>query len=53
MYETYRCAGADDEMMIMDKSRAIRRHTTKMQMLFEEADDSGDGYLDCKEHTMI
>jgi len=52
MYETFRCAQADDEMMIMDKSRAIRRHSSKMHMLLEEADDSGDGFLNCHEFTV-
>lgn len=47
--ETFKVAAADDELMIMQKERQIRKHVEKMHLLFMEADDSGDGYLSKEE----
>eukprot|EP00929_Paragymnodinium_shiwhaense_P016561 TRINITY_DN1249_c0_g1_i1.p1 TRINITY_DN1249_c0_g1~~TRINITY_DN1249_c0_g1_i1.p1 ORF type:complete len:671 (+),score=118.12 TRINITY_DN1249_c0_g1_i1:63-2075(+) len=51
--ETLRVASSNDEIMIMQKERAMRRHVTKMKQLFAEADESGDGELTFEEFKGI
>jgi len=51
--ETFKVAACDDTLMMMQKSRAMRMHTKKMQAFFEAADDSGDGFLDKDEFRSI
>merc|ERR1712061_39441 len=43
LHETFKVAATDDDIMIMEKVRQTKKHVKKMQLLFEEADDSGDG----------
>merc|ERR1711933_160435 len=51
--ETLKVAHHDDEIMVTDKERAVQRHVKKMQALFEEAEESGDGYLNFDEVRKI
>merc|ERR1719502_937014 len=51
--ETFKVAACDDTLMLMQKQRAIRVHTKKMKLLFEAADESGDGNLDIDEFREI
>merc|ERR1712232_589963 len=43
----------NDDIMIMQKDRATRKHVTKMTQLFKEADESGDGYLSFDEFQEV
>eukprot|EP00929_Paragymnodinium_shiwhaense_P023779 TRINITY_DN14806_c0_g1_i1.p1 TRINITY_DN14806_c0_g1~~TRINITY_DN14806_c0_g1_i1.p1 ORF type:complete len:579 (+),score=59.43 TRINITY_DN14806_c0_g1_i1:180-1916(+) len=47
--ETFRVAQSDDGIMLMEKERQIRTHTTRMQQLLSEGDESQDGYLSLDE----
>eukprot|EP00929_Paragymnodinium_shiwhaense_P067717 TRINITY_DN3404_c0_g1_i1.p1 TRINITY_DN3404_c0_g1~~TRINITY_DN3404_c0_g1_i1.p1 ORF type:complete len:621 (+),score=122.72 TRINITY_DN3404_c0_g1_i1:99-1961(+) len=51
--ETIKVAASDDELMIMQKQRQVRKHTEKMEALLSEADDSGDGQLDFEEFLSV
>eukprot|EP00929_Paragymnodinium_shiwhaense_P001130 TRINITY_DN101353_c0_g1_i1.p1 TRINITY_DN101353_c0_g1~~TRINITY_DN101353_c0_g1_i1.p1 ORF type:complete len:667 (-),score=142.37 TRINITY_DN101353_c0_g1_i1:290-2290(-) len=51
LHETLKVAQADDDIMILQKERAIKRHIKKMQRLFHDADESGDGFLSLEEFT--
>merc|ERR1712146_443324 len=42
--ETFKSAQSDDELMIQQKDREIKKYVKKMHLLFREA-DSGNGYL--------
>jgi len=53
MQETFRVAHTDDNVMVREKQRAMRVHTTKMKALFDDADTSGDGKLDIEEFKAI
>eukprot|EP00929_Paragymnodinium_shiwhaense_P006170 TRINITY_DN10905_c0_g5_i1.p1 TRINITY_DN10905_c0_g5~~TRINITY_DN10905_c0_g5_i1.p1 ORF type:complete len:594 (-),score=113.17 TRINITY_DN10905_c0_g5_i1:236-2017(-) len=53
MHETFRVAASDDDLMIMQKNRKTELHIKKMTQLFVEADESGDGLLDCDEFNEI
>lgn len=46
LHETLSVAAQDDDLMIMKKMRAVKHHVEKMTILFEDADESGDGALD-------
>merc|ERR1711939_1014091 len=43
--ETFRSVQSDDEIMIKTKEKQADMHAAKMTMLFEAADESGDGLL--------
>merc|ERR1740123_800172 len=45
LHETFKVAQSDDHLMIIQKEREMRKNVRKMQTLFSEADDSGDGFL--------
>jgi hypothetical protein len=45
MHETFKVASSDDELMIVQKRRQNAKHAVKMQRLLQEADVSGDGYI--------
>lgn len=47
--ETFKVATTDDRIMLMQKERAVRTHTKKMQQLFKYADADGSGALDREE----
>jgi len=53
LHETFQVANADDELMIMNKERQIKKHTRKMHQFLAEADDSGDGLLSREEFRSI
>eukprot|EP00929_Paragymnodinium_shiwhaense_P013917 TRINITY_DN121765_c0_g1_i1.p1 TRINITY_DN121765_c0_g1~~TRINITY_DN121765_c0_g1_i1.p1 ORF type:complete len:655 (-),score=146.97 TRINITY_DN121765_c0_g1_i1:120-2084(-) len=53
LHETFRTAAADDDLMIMQRERAITKHVQKMRQLFHEADESCDGYLSFGEFQKI
>merc|ERR1712048_1042668 len=53
MFETFKAAAADDELMIMQKEAQQKMHASKMQHLFEEADEEGDGFLSYEEFLEI
>lgn len=53
LHETFKVASTDDELMIMQKNRQIAKNVEKMQQLFEEADESGDGYLSANEFVEV
>eukprot|EP00913_Durusdinium_trenchii_P020203 g18982.t1 len=49
MQETFKVAGSDDKIMMRQRERERKLHTKKMKVLFEHADESGDGILDMEE----
>lgn len=51
--ETFKVAAGDDTIMLMQKERQIKTHTKKMKILFEAADDSGDGQLSIDEFRCV
>jgi len=53
MHETFKVAGADDDLMIMEKEKMRRRHRTKMNVLLQEADSSGDAMMDWEEFQNV
>merc|ERR1719464_1911837 len=53
LHETFKVASSDDELMMMQQQRKVKKHVEKMQKLFAEADDSGDGYLSRSEFEEI
>merc|ERR1712037_33765 len=53
MHETFKVAGSDNELMIMQKHRESQEYREKMGILFEEADGSGDGGLTYEEFDEV
>jgi len=51
--ETFKVAASDEDMMIMQKNRQIRKHVENMDRFFKEADESGDGFLSYEEFQEI
>jgi hypothetical protein len=49
LHETFKVAQSDDEIMIMQRERAVRKHTQNMELFFEEADTDGDGAIRLEE----
>eukprot|EP00929_Paragymnodinium_shiwhaense_P119254 TRINITY_DN91135_c0_g1_i1.p1 TRINITY_DN91135_c0_g1~~TRINITY_DN91135_c0_g1_i1.p1 ORF type:complete len:617 (+),score=93.85 TRINITY_DN91135_c0_g1_i1:187-2037(+) len=47
--ETFRVAQSDDNIMIMHRERQIKTHTSRMEKLLIEGDESQDGYLNLEE----
>merc|ERR1740117_934809 len=45
MQETFKVAGNDDRIMIVQKAKSMRIARQKMHALFEAADESGDGTM--------
>eukprot|EP00812_Abedinium_dasypus_P000668 NODE_1078_length_1248_cov_303.816429.p1 GENE.NODE_1078_length_1248_cov_303.816429~~NODE_1078_length_1248_cov_303.816429.p1 ORF type:complete len:384 (+),score=127.72 NODE_1078_length_1248_cov_303.816429:160-1152(+) len=45
LHETFRVAASDDDLMIVQKVRATRKHVKKMQLLFERCEVSTDGMV--------
>eukprot|EP00812_Abedinium_dasypus_P005562 NODE_1698_length_1080_cov_271.745366.p1 GENE.NODE_1698_length_1080_cov_271.745366~~NODE_1698_length_1080_cov_271.745366.p1 ORF type:complete len:337 (-),score=120.11 NODE_1698_length_1080_cov_271.745366:52-963(-) len=53
LHETFRVAGADDELMVVQKTRAVHRHINKMMRLMTLTDTSGNGMLDRSEFIKV
>jgi len=53
MHETFKVAATDDAIMVSEKERAIKLHTAKMKLLFEAADEDGNGLLDREEFNKL
>eukprot|EP00930_Biecheleria_cincta_P004041 TRINITY_DN104945_c0_g1_i1.p1 TRINITY_DN104945_c0_g1~~TRINITY_DN104945_c0_g1_i1.p1 ORF type:complete len:557 (-),score=92.42 TRINITY_DN104945_c0_g1_i1:3-1673(-) len=53
MQETFKVAATDDFVMLRQKERDRRLHMAKMGLLFEQADDNGDGVLDPDEFRNV
>ncbi|CAJ1336444.1 unnamed protein product [Effrenium voratum] len=53
MQETFKVAGSDDKIMMRQRERERKLHTKKMKVLFEHADESGDGILDIEEFRQV
>eukprot|EP00929_Paragymnodinium_shiwhaense_P081272 TRINITY_DN4249_c0_g2_i1.p1 TRINITY_DN4249_c0_g2~~TRINITY_DN4249_c0_g2_i1.p1 ORF type:complete len:708 (+),score=192.20 TRINITY_DN4249_c0_g2_i1:129-2252(+) len=51
--ETIKLAASNDDLMIMEKNRWETLHEQKVKALFEEADETGDGFVDYTEFMMI
>eukprot|EP00419_Tripos_fusus_P032912 CAMPEP_0172780718 /NCGR_PEP_ID=MMETSP1074-20121228/203070_1 /TAXON_ID=2916 /ORGANISM="Ceratium fusus, Strain PA161109" /LENGTH=574 /DNA_ID=CAMNT_0013617695 /DNA_START=58 /DNA_END=1783 /DNA_ORIENTATION=- len=51
--ETFKVATSDDQIMLNNKRRAMKEHTTKMTNLFKYADTDGDGSLDRAEFDKV
>merc|ERR1712096_276595 len=51
--ETFKVATTNDEIMLLEKERQMRNHLTKMNSLFEHADENMDNVLDLKEFEMV
>eukprot|EP00929_Paragymnodinium_shiwhaense_P094806 TRINITY_DN55611_c0_g1_i1.p1 TRINITY_DN55611_c0_g1~~TRINITY_DN55611_c0_g1_i1.p1 ORF type:complete len:640 (-),score=119.40 TRINITY_DN55611_c0_g1_i1:85-2004(-) len=51
--ETLKAAQSNDEVMIMQRERAMSKHVRKISQLFKEADESGDGQLSLEEFQGI
>lgn len=49
LHETFQIAGQDDQVMILKKQRQLDNYIKKMTILFNELDDSGDGFLNREE----
>jgi len=53
LQETFKVASTDDMIMVRQKQRASGMLKTKMKLLFETIDHSGDGHLDFDEFCII
>merc|ERR1712038_2229406 len=53
MQETFRAAATNDRIMMMQKTRAASAHVHKMRRLFQQADTSGDGYINLDEFKTV
>lgn len=51
--ETFEVATSDDQIMLNNKARAIRKYEKKMSDLFKHADEDGSGSLDQEEFVEV
>lgn len=51
--ETFKVATTDDQIMLLQKDRAVKMHSQKMDKLFKLADENGDGLLDQEEFEAV
>jgi len=51
--ETFKVATSDDLIMLHTKARELKKHESKMRLLFESADADGDGTLDRSEFIQV
>merc|ERR1712032_808439 len=49
LHETFKVAGNDDELMMLQKHRETQKYQERLGILLQEADDSGDGILTDRE----
>jgi len=49
LHETFRVVGMNDELMIVNKSRACEKFKQKMRSFLAEVDNSGDDVIQRKE----
>merc|ERR1712196_33193 len=47
--ETFKAASADDDLMIIEKERQMRKYMEKILRFVQEADESSDGYISLQE----
>jgi len=53
LHETFKVASTDDELMIVQKKRAMKKHQREMDKLFRLADDSKDGFISRQEFRQV
>mmetsp|Transcript_51453 Transcript_51453/g.95191 ORF Transcript_51453/g.95191 Transcript_51453/m.95191 type:complete len:595 (-) Transcript_51453:37-1821(-) len=53
MQETFKVAATDDTIMVRQKQKAVNMHRKKMKLLFETADETGDGQLSLEEFRAL
>mmetsp|Transcript_18917 Transcript_18917/g.33336 ORF Transcript_18917/g.33336 Transcript_18917/m.33336 type:complete len:553 (+) Transcript_18917:42-1700(+) len=53
LHETFQVAAMDDELMIMKRERQVNKNIEKMDKLFAEADETGDGILSKSEFLEV
>lgn len=53
MQETFKVAATDDFVMLRQKERDRRLHMSKMELLFKQADDDGNGVLEPDEFRRV
>merc|ERR1719436_480436 len=53
LHETFRVAATDDELMIVQKKRAVKKHSREMEKLFRMADETHDGYISREEFKKV
>jgi len=49
LHETFKVAATDDDLMVVQKSRAVAKYRKQMQNVFMKADSDGDGFLNREE----
>merc|ERR1719240_2508769 len=53
LHETFKAAGTDDDLMVVQKNRAHRKHQQKMMSLFNAADSADQGYISRQQFAEI
>jgi len=53
VHETFQVANLDDDMMVLQRERMVKKHAEKMSVFFSLADTSGDGFLSFEEFDAI
>jgi len=53
MHETFKAAATDDDLMVIQKNRAQRKHQEKIMSLFIAADSAEQGYLSRQQFAEI
>jgi len=53
LHETFKVCSEDDELVIIQKKRTLRKNTIKVEKIFKEVDKSGDGVLEWEEFEKI
>jgi len=46
LHETFQVAALDDDLMVVQKARMVKKYRQKMENLMKAADDSGEGSID-------
>jgi len=53
LHETFKVCTEDDELMVIQKKRTMKKHTIKMNKLFKKVDATGDGLLTWEEFESV